>query len=365
MAPRRDFRKLDPATQAELRRVAVGMVEAGRTRVEAAAAVGVNRRFVGGWVEAARRFGDAALAGGRRGRRPGEQKALSPAQEGKIRRLITDRCPDQLRLPFALWTRGAVGALIEREAGVRLSASALGRSLRAWGFTAQRPARRAIERREPEVRAWLRREYPAIATRAKAEGAEIHWADETGLSNQANYGRSFAPRGKTPVLPRPAARVSQSMISSLTNRGTLRFMVYDGALTAATFLVFLRRLVAGAGRKLFVIVDNLRAHRARRVAAWVKANAERIELFYLPPYAPEHNPDEFLHNDVKQAMARRQVPRDKASLEGRPHLLHARPATPARQGPRLLPGPLRPLRGIGQKRYVFGGRLSNTGPPMS
>jgi transposase len=246
MMPRRDFRKLDPATHAELRRVAVAMVEAGKTRVEAAAAVGVNRRFVGEWVAAVRRAGKAALAGGRRGRRPGEQKALSARQEQRIRRLITDRCPDQLRLPFALWTREAVAALIEREAGVSLSASAIGRTLRAWGFTAQRPARRAIERREPEVRAWLHREYPAIAARAKAAGAEIHWADETGLSNQANYGRSFAPKGETPVSPRPAARVSQSMISSLTNRSTLRFMVYDGALTAATFLVFLRRLVKGA-----------------------------------------------------------------------------------------------------------------------
>lgn len=314
MALRRDFRKLDPATQAELRRVAVAMVEAGKMRVEAAAAVGVNRRFVGEWVAAARRSGEAALEGGRRGRRRGEQKPLSPRQEQRIRRLIAERCPDRLRLPFALWTREAVGALIARETGVRCRPRPSG-ALRAWGFTAQRPARRATERREPAVRAWLRQEYPAIAARAKAEGAEVHWADETGLSNQANHGRSFAPKGKTPVLPRPAARVTQSMISSLTNRGTLRFMVYNGALTAATFLVFLRRLVRGAGRKLFVIVDNLRVHRARRFTAWVKANAARIELFYLPPYAPEHNPDEFLNNDVKQAMVRRQVPRDKASLK--------------------------------------------------
>ena len=105
------------------------------------------------------------------------------------------------------------------------------------------------------------------------------------------------------------------MISSLTNRGTLRFMVYDGALTAAAFLVFLRRLAKGAERKLFVVVDSLRAHRARQVTARVRANAGRIELFYLPPYAPEHNPDELLDNDAKRAMARRQVPRDKASLK--------------------------------------------------
>ena len=117
MALHRDFRKLDPTTQAELRRVAVAMVEAGETRGEASAAVGVNRRFVGVWVEAARRFGDAALDGGRRGRRLGEQKPLSPRQEQRIRRLIADRCPDQLKLPFPLWTREAVGALIERETG--------------------------------------------------------------------------------------------------------------------------------------------------------------------------------------------------------------------------------------------------------
>jgi len=315
MGTGRDFRKLDAATQAELRRVAVTMVAAGKTRREAAEAVGVNRRFVGEWVAAVARDGEAALSGGRRGRRPGEQKALSPRQEGRIKRLITERCPDQLKLPFALWTREAVAALIQRETGLRLSASTIGGYLRSWRFTAQRPMRRASERREPTVRTWLDREYPAIAARAKAEGGEVQWADETGLSNQANYGRSFAPRGRTPVIRRPAARVSHSMVSSLTNQGKLRFMVYDGALNGAVFLRFLRRLVKDATRKLFLIIDNLRAHRAKIVTAWVRAHIDQIELFYLPPYAPEHNPDEFLNNDLKQAMARRRTPRDKASLK--------------------------------------------------
>lgn len=130
MVSRRDFRKLGAATQAELRRVAVRMVQAGKTRVEAAAAVGVNRRFVGQWVAAVARSGDVALAGGRRGRRLNEQKALSASQERQIRRLITRWCPDQLDLPFALWTREAVGRLIARETGVRLaSRSTIGSSL--------------------------------------------------------------------------------------------------------------------------------------------------------------------------------------------------------------------------------------------
>jgi len=330
MVGRRDFRKLDAATQAELRRVAVRMVQAGKTRTEVAEAVGVNRRFVGAWVAAVERAGEAALSGGRRGRRPDEQKVLSAAQEDRIKRLIAGHCPDQLDLPFALWTREGVGALIEREAGVRLSRSTLGGYLRSWHFTPQRPRKRATERREPAVRTWLAHDYPAMVARARAEGAEIHWGDETGLSNQANYGRSFAPKGQTPVITRPAARFSYSMISTLTNLGTLRFMVYDGALTAVLFLSFLRRLIRAAPRKVFLIVDNLRVHRARPVTEWVQANQDWIELFYLPPYAPEHNPDEFMHNDLKQALARRRAPKTKAAMKSEllsyMHGLQKRPA---------------------------------------
>src|SRR3954464_10455499 len=168
MVIKRDFRTLAPATQAELRRVAVAMVRAGKTRIEAAEIVGVNRRFVGQWVKMAAQDGEAVLAGRRRGRRPGEQKALSAVQEDRLRVLIVRGCPDRFGLSFALWTRQAVRALIARESGVWLSLPVVGRYLRAWGFTAQRPARRATERQEGVVRAWLERTYPAIARKAKA-----------------------------------------------------------------------------------------------------------------------------------------------------------------------------------------------------
>lgn len=315
MAGDRDFRKLEPVVQAELRRCALAMVDAGQSQIAAAAAVGVNRRFVSKWLKARETGGDAALEGGRRGRRPGEQLALQEKDAARIRRLITDKCPDQLKLPFALWTREAVRELIERQTGIRLSLQAISLYLKRWGFTAQRPMRRAIEWRETEVRQWLETDYLAIAKRAKAENAEIHWADETGLSNQANYGRSFAPRGKTPVVPRLAERITQSMISSLTNRGQLRFMIYDGALNTRIFLRFLKRLVRGASQKVFLILDNLRVHHAKLVTAWVAANSDKIELFYLPPYAPEHNPDEFVNNDVKQSLARGRAPANKSELK--------------------------------------------------
>jgi transposase len=311
----RDFRKLSVSAQAELRRVAVNMVLGGMKRIAVAKAVGVNRRFVGEWMRTYETQGNTALAGGRRGRRPGEQKALSRQQEAMIRRMIAGRCPDQLELPVALWTREAVGQIIARKTGISLSLTAIGSYLAAWGFTPQKPIRRATERNEAAIRNWLEHDYPSVAKWAKKEGGEIHWADETGVSNQANYGRSFAPRGETPVIPRPAARFTQSMISSVTNLGTLRFMIYDGALNTTKFLEFLRRLIKGAERKLFVIVDNLRVHRAKRVMAWLAENADRIEMFHLPPYAPACNPDEYLNNDVKQGMARRSTPLDKATMK--------------------------------------------------
>ena len=219
-------------------------------------------------------------------------------------------------LPFALWTREAVGLLIAHETGVHLSSrTTISDYLHDWHFTPQRPRKRATERGEAAVQAWLDRDYPAIVARAKAEGAEIHWGDECGVSNQANYGRSFAPEGQTPIIPRPARRFAYSMISTVTNLGTLRFMIYEGALNVFIFLSFLRRLIKDAPRKVFLIVDNLRVHRAKAVTAWLAAHKDCIEVFYLPPYAPDFNPDEFMHNDLKQGLARRRIPKDRAALK--------------------------------------------------
>jgi hypothetical protein len=240
---------------------------------------------------------------------------LAEKDAARIRRKIIDKCPDQLKLPFALWTRVAVRDLIQRETGVKLSLQSVSDYLKRWEFTPQRPVKRATERNEPAIAAWLAKDYPAIMKRAKRENAEIQWADETGLSNQANYSRSFAPPGKTPVVRRMAKRFSHSMISSLSNLGQLRFMVYDGALNTKVFLKFLRRLVASAKKKVFLIVDNLRVHHAKVVMAWVEANKDQIELFFLAPYAPECTPDEFVNNGVKQAMARKPSPGSKAEMK--------------------------------------------------
>ena len=145
------------------------------------------------------------------------------------------------------------------------------------------------------VAAWLEQHYPAIAKRAKAEGAVIYWGDETGITNQDQISRSYAPKGQTPVVVRAARRVTQSMISAVSNRGLMRFMLYEAALNADRFIVFLRRLTKDAGQKVCLIVDNLRVHHAAKVKKWVAHHVHEIELFYLPAYAPDHNPDEYLN----------------------------------------------------------------------
>src|SRR4051812_49789290 len=198
MTIKRDFRTLAAATQAELRRVAVAMVRAGKTRIEAAETVGGNRRFVGQWVKMAAQDGEAALAGRRRGRRPGEQKALSAAQEDRLRVLIARGCPDQFGLSFALWTRQAVRALIARETGVWLSLSVVGRYLRGWGFTAQRPARRATERRDEAGRGWVGSTYPANAPKAQTQGCDIQWADENRPFPRGHLRPRLCPPGTNP-----------------------------------------------------------------------------------------------------------------------------------------------------------------------
>ena len=205
--------------------------------------------------------------------------------------------------------------------------------LQRWGMTPQKPLARARERQPAAIAAWLEKHYPAIARRAKAEGAAIYWGDETGITNQDQIGRSYAPRGQTPVVRRTAKRITQSMISAVSNRGLMRFMLYEGALNADRFIAFLRRLSKDAGQKVFLIVDNLKVHHAAKVTTWVAAHAHEIELFYLPAYAPDHNPDEYLNNDLKQKLRQQPQP----AIERRADQEH--PCGPARHPALTSPHP--------------------------
>lgn len=294
-----DARKHRPEVQQQLRNQAIRLRRNGWKYDAISEAVGVNVNTVAKWCRAYRKGGEKAIQIKKRGRKDGMKRTLSPDQEAQIRQSIRDRCPEQLKLPFALWTRGAVQQLIKRLFCINMPIRTMGEYLKRWGYTPQKPLRRAYEQNPKAVQKWLDEEYPVIGARAKKEKAEVHWGDETGLRNDSQYGRSYAPRGKTPAVLLPAKREHISLISTVTNQGKVRFMVYENAMNAATLIKFLKRLIKDAHKKVFLILDNLRVHHSQAVKNWLEKHTDEIELFFLPPYSPELNPDEYLNCDLK------------------------------------------------------------------
>lgn len=291
------------------------MNKQGRSRQEVADALGVNIGTVDRWRRERKERGVKALQPRKRGRRVGTARDLSTEQEAEIQKKIAEKMPDQLKLAFALWTRKAVCELIRRDYGMKMPVRTCGEYLKRWGYTPQKPARRAYEQNPKAVKAWMEVTYPQIAQQAKDEGAEIHWGDETGVRSDCQHGRCFAPRGKTPVVRLRGQRFSTNMISSVTNQGKVRWMIYRDNLNSEVFIRFLDRLAKDSGRKVLLIVDNLRVHHSAPVKEWLAENTHRIELRYLPSYSPERNPDEYLNGDLKGALGRMPPPASREQLE--------------------------------------------------
>lgn len=298
MASNVDARKLDSATLAHLRRSLVQAVRCGMSQTEAAGVFGVSLRAANKWMALDKNGGLRALKLKRRGRRAGEGR-LNLVQAKRIRQLIIDSLPDQLKLPFYLWTRAAVVSLIEREYGIEVSLTSVGRYLRRWGMSPQKPVRRAYERNDAAIAHWLRQEYPAIARQAKRESAVIYWGDEMGLRSDHVAGTSYSLLGQTPLIRATGQRFGCNMISAITNRGHLGFMVFQGKFDGGRFVEFMSRLLKQAPTKVYLIVDGHPVHRSLVVKAFVETNAHRLRLIRMPRYCPELNPDELLNQDVK------------------------------------------------------------------
>lgn len=311
--PKPDARKLSPEAQEDLRRRVVAAVKGGMGITEAAGTFQVTRQSIHNWMNAVDAGGLRALKARKRGPKEGN-RILDPRQSESLVRTIASGCPDQLRLPFALWTRDAVIELARVRFGVELSLSTVGRYLREWGLSPQKPIRRAYERNEAAVRAWLKKEYPAIEARRKRENGEIHWGDQMGLRSDHQTGTSYSMRGVTPVIPGTGQRFRCNMMSTVTNLGTLAFMVFTESFTAPVMIRFLKRLARHAGRKVFLIVDGHPVHRSAMVKRWLGNHADRIEMFLLPAYSPDLNPDEFLNNDVKANALGRRRPADRREM---------------------------------------------------
>jgi transposase len=306
-----DARKLPAEAIEEKRRLAHRLRKRGMTRADIGEIVGVHADTVGRWLK----IDKTALALNTRGRKKGDGNLLTPTQEKTIRGLIIDQTPDQLKMAYALWTRQAVQELIAVKTGVELAIRTVGKYLKRWGMTPQKPQKRAYEQRAPEVKRWLEQKYPEIQAQAQREDAEIYWGDETGLRNDCQVERGYAPKGKTPTLVLNANRASINMISAITNQGKVRFRIFEGTMNADRLIDFMMRLLRDAKRKVFLILDNLRVHHAKPVKEWLEQHKKMIEVFYLPAYSPELNPDEYLNCDLKVGVHSGKPARNKEQLK--------------------------------------------------
>lgn len=310
-----DARELSDDVLEAVRVRALRGCELGFTEAQVADLLGVCRETVSRWWAAYASGGLDALPQERTGRPAGSGRTLSAAQARHLQGVIDGKTPEQVGIASALWTRRAIQELIHRTYGLDVPVRTVGEYLRRWGYTPKKPRRRARQQDPVEVRAWLERTYPLVEARAAAEGAEIHWGDETGVAAQEQRGRGYARVGATPDLPVSSGRFRVNMISTVTNQGKVRFMTYTRTLTAAVFLVFLGRLLQGARKKIFLILDRHPAHEAQAVAEWLAQRPGRIELFWLPRHAPELNPDEYLNNDLKSQVNAERLPDTSKELE--------------------------------------------------
>jgi transposase len=310
-----DPRSLSPESLELLRSLVVrAIVDLGMSQVDASKFYGVSPHTISQWVGLYREQGEDALAVKAQGRPRGAGRALTPEQEHEIRALVVDSTPQRHQIASATWTRQAVAELIASRLGIELTLQGVGKYLRRWGLTPQKPARQAREQDPEEVREFVEQTLPEVHERAQAEGAQLHFVDEVGVKAQDQIGESYAPRGETPVLEVPKTHLEQDVISSVTPDGKLVYWPFPGTMTGLKFIEFLELLVSQVSKKVMVFADRHPAHEAGAVEAWLEGRESDIEVYWLPRYAPAYNPDEFLNNDLKQELETKPMPKSGAEL---------------------------------------------------
>ena len=307
--------KLSPEEQYLIRKNIVRLLKQGKPNSEIAEILGVSERHVRSVKKTYSEKGIEGLKPKKRGREKGKNLILTKEQEKEIQKILTDHTPDQLMFKECMWTRKNIAELILERYGIRIKPSTLGYYLGRWGFTVQRPAKRAYKQDQEKIDKWLNEEFPGITERAKIENAEIFFGDETNVQNTANYMRGYAPKGKTPVVRTEAKKMKINMLSAISKRGMLRFVLYKDNMNADKLIDFMRRLVKSTNKKVFLILDNLKVHHAKKVTLWLEKHKSQIEVFYLPPYAPEYNPDELVNSDLKRSVGMKSSPRSEQELE--------------------------------------------------
>ncbi len=297
-----DGRRLDHKTLEEIRMRVVKQVEAGESPEKIISALGFAKSTVYNWIAKYREGGMGALEA-----KPlyGRPTKLTGAQIRWVYKTIVTKSPLNLRFEFALWTREMVRDMIEDKFGAFLSVTSVGRMLKKLGLTAQKPLRRAYQQDKSRVERWLKKEYPEIKALAKKEGADLYFGDEASVRSDHHSGTTWGVRGQTPVAEATGARFGLNLISAVSPRGAIKFMVIDGRLNAGKFREFLGRLMHGARRPVFLIVDGHSVHRSDAILRFVASTNGRLRLFHLPPYSPALNPGELVWNNLKNRVGRK------------------------------------------------------------
>jgi len=306
---------LSPEEQYQIRKSIIRLWKQGKSNQVIAETLDVSERHVRSVKRIYAEQGIVGIKPKTRGRRLGDKRTLAPEQEWEIKKIIIDKYPEQLKLPGCMWTRENIRDLIKEKYKIDMPLSTLGYYLERWGFSVQRPKKQAYKQDEQRVADWIEQEFPGIKERAKEENAEIYWGDETGIQNTANYLKGYAPIGKTPTVLVDSQKIKINMLSAISNRGKLRFVLYKDNMNSDKLIDFMRRLVKDSKRKVFLVLDNLRVHHSKNVKAWLEKHKDEIEVFYLPPYSPEYNPDELLNSDLKRGISKRSMPRTAKELE--------------------------------------------------
>jgi transposase len=293
---KQDARKLSHDKLTELRRRAVAAVLNGESPEDVARVMGVNRVTVYGWLALYRSGGWGKLDVRKRGGRPSK---LDGKAMQWIYHVVTLGNPNQLKLPFVLWSAKLLAVVIQRKLGVKLSKASVCRLLHQLGLSPQRPLWRAYQRNPEAVERWLKEEFPAIRSAAKRAKGEVWFADEAGVRSDAHSGTTWAPKGQTPIVSTTGARFGLNVVSAVNRRGEMRFMCVEGKVNADVFIEFLKRLAASTDHPVFLVVDGHPTHKAAKTRQFVESLDGQLKLFFLPGYSPDLNPDELVWNNLK------------------------------------------------------------------
>lgn len=305
-----DGRTWSHETSETIRRLAVRRVKEGEAPSSVIKSYGLCRTTIYKWLTVERQGGAAALTARKH---PGRKPALTPRQKLQVRCWLNGKDPRQYGFDFGLWTRQIVAALIAQKFLVRLGVTAVGRLLAELDITPQKPLRRAYERDPAAIAQWTTTTFPRLRARARRVGANIFFLDEAGVRSDQVLGRTWGLRGQTPEVPTSGRRQSVSAISAVTARGAFWYEIYTERLNAPRFVELLKHFMRGRKTAVFLVLDGHPAHVAKVVAQYVQRLAGRLELHFLPGYAPELNPDEFVWNHLKrQGVSKTPLRRDES-----------------------------------------------------